>query len=355
MKTKIIIALTIISLIGISSCDKDDPEYDLSSVVIVDYNIFEATTWNADSLYVVPNSIKVDALLTIEPGTIIKFHPGSGLEVWENGTISALGSSTDGIVFTSIKDDIGGDTNEDESGTSPDAGDWVNIDLGNQNGSQFIYCTFSYGGNSSYFGTLNLGSNYSKVDNCTFKNNDAYLSGGVYYGALAAQDAGDDCIITNNIFYNNKVPISIDGHISINKSNKFSNPSDATQINKYNGIFVHGQDIISSSTTWQETEVAYVIQYSGFELWDGFSLTLGDSVTLKFFTGGELDIQTGATLANGQGTEVYFTSFKDDNLKGDTNGDGTPGATPGANEWHGIYDGTSFHTWSNILYSSNSY
>jgi len=175
-----------------------------------------------------------------------------------------------------------------------------------------------------------------------------------FYGALTAHNAADNCIITNNIFYNNKVPLSIDGHISIDNSNIFSNPSDATQKNKYNGIFVHGQDIISGSPTWEETEVAYVIQDSGFELWDEFSLTLGDNVTLKFYTDGMLDIQSGATLTNGQGAGVFFTSFKDDNLKGDTNGDGT-GTTPGVNEWHGIYNGLSFLTWNNILYSSNSY
>ena len=150
---------------------------------------------------------------------------------------------------------------------------------------------------------------------------------------------------------------SINGHLSIDNSNVFSNPNDASQTNTYNGIFVHGQDIISHSPTWQETEVAYVIQYDGFEIWDTFSLTLGDNVVLKFVTGAMFDIQIGAGLINNQGVGVFFTSFKDDGHKGDTNGDANA-TTPTATEWSGIYNNKLtdyFYTWSNILFSKNDF
>ncbi len=356
MKTKFSIYFCIAILFAFFSCSEDEPNAPKpnSNIVIIDYSIFESETWYADSIYVLPNEVNIDATLTIEAGTIVKFKSESGLDVWENGTINAIGSENAPIIFTSYKDDIGGDTNGDKEGTKPTAGDWNAIDLGYQNGSQFVYCTFTYGGNDRYSGVLELGTNYSKVNNCTFVNNSTYVSGDVFYGALAAQDTDPSTIITNNTFYNNTVPLSINGHLSIDNSNTFVNLSDNTQSNKYNGIFVHGQDIIKYSTVWEETEVAFVIQYDGFEIWDNFSLTFGDNVVLKFFTNAMLDVQVGAELINAQGTGVYFTSYKDDNLKGDTNGDGDS-TTPSPTYWLGIYNNTSFYTWNNILYSKNSF
>ncbi len=359
MKTNYFFYLCFILVIGFASCSEDDPKPELpnSNVVIVDYNIFEPAIWYSDSIYVIPNTIKIDAALTIQAGTIIKFHPDAGLQVWSNGTINATGLQNAVIVFTSIKDDIGGDTNEDLISTTPNSGDWNIVDLGSQNGSQFKYCVFTYGGYDNYSGVLELGENYSKVEYCIFANNSTRVSGGVYYGALAAQGADPTTIIKYNTFYNNTVPLSINGHLSIDNSNIFSNPDDATQTNTYNGIFVHGQDIISHSPTWEETEVAYVIQYDGFEIWDTYSLTLGDNVVLKFLTDAMLDIQVGAELINYNGTGVYFTSYKDDTHKGDTNGDGVA-TTPSATEWKGIYNNRTtdyFYTWSNILFSKNDF
>ncbi len=356
MKTKFLIYFSFAILFAFFSCSEDEADAPSpnSNIVIIDYPIFEPETWYADSIYVIPNEVDIDALLTIEAGTIVKFKSESGLDVWENGTINAIGSKDASIVFTSYKDDIGGDTNGDNEGTKPNAGDWHAIDLGYQNGSQFVNCFFTFGGNDNNSGVLELGTNYSKVENCTFINNSTYVSGDEFCGALAAQDADQSTIIKNNTFYNNTVPLSINGHISIDNSNTFVNLNDTLQTNKYNGIFVHGQDILEYHTVWEETEVAYVIQYDGFEIWDNFSLTFGNNVVLKFFTNAMLDVQMGAELVNAQGTGVFFTSFKDDSLKGDTNGDGN-GTTANPNDWLGIYKGSTFYTWGNILHSKNSF
>lgn len=364
MKFKKLIYLSIILVVGLASCEKDDPApteppapTPQSNVVIVDYNIFNPAIWYSDSIYLIPNTVKIDASLTIQAGTIIKLQADAGLEVWDNGTINAIGLQDSIIIFTSEKDDIGGDTNNDSDGSTPNAGDWNLVDLDDQNGSQFKYCIFRYGGNVDYFGVLALGYNYSKVEYCTFADNITYVNGDDFYGALAAQDANPSTIIEYNTFYNNTVPLSINGHLSINNSNAFSNPNDASQMNTYNGIFVHGQDIISHSPTWEETEVAYVIQYDGFEIWENFSLTLGDNVVLKFFSGAMLDVQIGSEVINNQGAGVFYTSFKDDGHKGDTNGDGSA-TSPSPEEWLGIYNNQTenyFYTWSNILFSKNDF
>jgi hypothetical protein len=322
--------------------------------VVVDYNIFTPRTWYADTIYIIPSTVKIDASLTIEAGTIIKFQAEAGLELWENGTINAIGEKDNYIVFTSIKNDIRDDSNNDLLATVPTAGDWDFIDLGEQNNSQFEHCIFSYGGGNECSGVLELGENYSKVENCLFIYNKTYVSGHEFYGALAAQNASSQTVIKSNTFYGNTVPLCINAHISLDNSNSFINPSDTLQTNTYNGIFVHGQDIISTSVIWEETDVAFVIQYDDFEIWENYTLTLSDNLTLKFFTGSALHLQNDNVLLNGQGEGVYFTSFKDDNLKGDTNGDKEM-SSPSNHEWLGIYNDSHFHSWGNILFSKNSF
>ncbi len=90
---------------------------------------------------------------------------------------------------------------------------------------------------------------------------------------------------------------------------------------------------IATSTTWSKAEGPYIVS-STVTINAGKTITIEPGTIIKFkpstslIVNGELDVQGGALSS----TLVYFTSYKDDSVGGDTNGDG--GATaPVAGDW----------------------
>ena len=221
----------------------------------------------------------------------------------------------------------------------------------------FNYCAFYYGGNGGYHTTLNISDSITTVTNCTFVTNTGGKSGDFYYGALNSMDSLTGTVITGNRFYNNTLPLSIETTYNIDDSNIFQN-TDGSLINTYNGIFVNSTNEIETAISWGETEVAFVINDNDLYIESGASLTLANDVVLKFTSGSELVIPDGESdLVNHGGTGVYFSSYKDDALKGDTNGDGTA-TSPASGDWVGIYDGSGvtsdpyYFLWTNIFYDT---
>ena len=101
--------------------------------------------------------------------------------------------------------------------------------------------------------------------------------------------------------------------------------------------------------------MAFVIYDNDLYISSGASLTLADNVVIKFRPQSVLLFSEGPSqLINHDGSGVYFTSYKDDSKKGDTNGDGNA-SSPANGDWGGIYDDGSsvYMTWSNILFDSH--
>lgn len=137
-------------------------------------------TWSAaGSPYIVDGNVSVAAgvTLTIDPGVVVKFN-GQFRTMFVNGTLKAVGTEAQPIVFTSIQDDsVGGDSNGDGAATSPAPGQWYMIQVKAGTASEFRYVTVRYGG----YGSANWG-----------------------YGAIEVSGVGTSAVIDRATITNNQ-------------------------------------------------------------------------------------------------------------------------------------------------------
>ncbi|MHC4395771.1 MAG: hypothetical protein ACYS1A_08960 [Planctomycetota bacterium] len=80
---------------------------EMDSIIDISSDITSNTVWTADNTYHIIADINVQALLVIEPGTVVKFASNKSMSVNNGGTLISTGTPNSPVIYTSDSDTPG--------------------------------------------------------------------------------------------------------------------------------------------------------------------------------------------------------------------------------------------------------
>lgn len=293
-------------------------------------NIESDETWT-EGVHVLTGDVYVNgAVLTIEPGSVIKFSAGSGLYLgyhsgFSGATLIADGTSENPITFTS-------------AATTMSAGDWDYIGFydGASTLSSMQYCIVEYGGGyNEHNGMLFVDGSAVSIKNSTFMHSESH-------GLSLTDDGYFTSFTDNTVNENSGSAIRIYGNYA-------HTIGSGNILTSTRGIAVEGDRLEEAEATWQDQTIPYILHgdlYVGVET--GAVLTLEPGVEVRIGEGsgiymGYYSGTFGTLIAEGTETEhITFTSS-------------APEATRSAGDWDyiGFYDGAG--SFSSLDYCDIAY
>ena len=252
--------------------------------------------------YETDGSIYIQSVIEIEKNTTVLVGDDKVFYVNDSGVIKALGTETEPVIFKSAK-------------SSPDAGDWRNIEIYSSAGSdnKFDYTEFSHGGKNEY-GMLYVEDGAAvEVTNSSFKmglNHAIHLDNGAEIGAF-----------TGNSFDTIGGPLIKMYPAALSSLSPVTSTNNTEEV-----IYVSGGDT-EVDGTWKNLSVPYLFDgyiyiYDEITVEKGTSLLIGDDKAFYVQDGGSL------ILDGTSDDHITLTSGK---------------SSPAAGDWRNIeiYDSSS--------------
>jgi len=286
-------------------------------------------------------TVPTGVTLAIAPQVVMKVYSGSPAFAI-NGTLNAIGSDSGPgqIITTSYKDDsYGGDTNNDNSASSPAVGDWGTLYQFSSTSTSSVIrnCLFQFGGTGGpTTGVINTVSASPTIVRSTFMLDRTAM---VFDGNSTSN------VDTVSVLNFTETPISM----SLIANPTFNHMTiQGTPANSYTAIGLlaetYGQNVhtvvrslgtgVLSNMPYAPTGTIDIAFGATWTIDPGVVIKMGRYFVDPFGTFIQID---GALNANGTPTApIVFTSMADDQFGGDTYLDGAA-STPVFGQWNTLY------------------